>query len=413
MMFLERVWKSGPMLPVRFIAALLQFGYLFLVRPFLVVAKKLVELLVMVAVFTYVQTYGYVIDRMQWLWNYKSSQTRAELGGKVAEYMDDPWKRVPFAIGSLIFGGPLTFLTVPLTVILFVAIPYVAIDWWVYPKNALPAHLQMTAENIALVDKMSDAEKSKFVLDAIIYQLQEELGTFPYWVPNDLNGWSPILLPGISDNRASRQLGVQYETQVLVAAWGQYTSKYGMNDEPSQDLIDAATKSFNQHPTAWLFPDAESKYRNGFEQVAAYEAKALAGTATVNVTKANLVNFLQVMQEPGISTPAGKVNQRTKHIPFFEADNDLYFAAGAGTVVRDALAAFRLVYHKELEITNATQNLDEGIASLDSLASFNPWLVLAGEHDSMLPSHPGKASTYLNDAYTRLDDVIQALNGKS
>ncbi len=407
------LWNSKLLLPVRFVTAVAQLFYRYGIWPALILIKKLVELFIMVSVFTYASTVAFVGDRIRWVWNYESSQTRDELGGKVAEYMDDPWKRIPFALGSLVLGTPLTLLVVPLTVFLCLAIPYVAIDQMVYPDNDLPAHLQMTPENIALVDKMSDAEKSQFVLNAITGQLEEELNTFPYWVPNDMAGWSPLLLPGVSDNRASRQMGVQYETQVLVAAWGQYTSKYGMNDAPSQDLIDAATKSFNQHPTAWLFPDAESKYRNGLDQVDAYIQKALAGQATVNVTKANLVSFLQVMQDPGISTPAGKVNQRTKNISFFEADNDLYFAAGSATVIRDTLAAFRLVYHKDLAITNATQNLDEGISSLNSLASFNPWMVVAGEHDSMFPSHPGKASTYLNDAYTRLDDIIRALNGKS
>ena len=381
--------------------------------PILITVKKVAELVYMVCIFATVQTVSYVTEHHQWIWNYNASQTKAELGGRLAKYMDDPWKRIPYAVGALFVGTPLMPAIVVLSLVCIPTVLYITADQMLYPVHDLPPELKLNAENMALVDKMTDADKSHFMLNAITRQLRVELDTFPGWIPNDLNGWSPLLLPGLSDNRASRQLGVQYETQVLVDAWGLNTSKYGMNDSPSQDLVDAATQSFNQKPTAWLFPSAEAKYEEGFAQIKAYQEKVSAWKATVNVTKANLVNFLKVMQEKGIAIPLGKVNQRTARIGFMESDNDLYYAEGAGIVIRDALAAFRLVYHKELSITNAMDNLDEGISSLDSLAHFNPWMVLAGEHDSMQPSHPGKASTYLNDANSRLDDIYTALNGKS
>ena len=382
----------------------------FLLLPFIWVGIKVYQYCRMVVRLTVTNTISFAQDHWDRLWRYKSADSVEDLGQNLAQDIDDPWKRIPLSVASLILG-------VPLMVVMTLAIGFgiwvtmaIVIDQVTYPAHELSAEFSADGPNATAI--LTPAQKAVIVTDAIIYQLDQEMHHNTWgWTPNDLAGYGPLAWPRLFDNRVNRQLGVIFATREILTLWSVQTSKLGTGGRESVDLVSARQEGFAVAATSWFLPAAENSYGLGIEHVREYQRRLLAGSpeAVTNVRKDNLARIILALKDDVLAEPYGQLIDRTATVSWFKIDDAVFRAQGTAIVARDVLAAISIAYRDELRVAQASDNITKAIESLDAATHFNPWWVTQGEGDSMVADSRSKVGRYLSEAIRRLEDISTAL----
>ena len=384
----------------------------FLLRPFIWVVVLVYQYCRMVLRLTVSNTISYVSDQWKQLRHYDPIEAEAELGHSLVQDMNDPWKRIPLALTSLMFGTVFEFFRTPLIYFGAFVVLGITIDQVTYPRHVMLDEFRIDGPNADVT--LTPAEKAVIVTNAIIYQLDQEMNhNWWGWTPNDCAGWCPLAWPGLFDNRVNRQLGVIYATREILSMWSVQTSKLGTGGRESPDLVAARQEGFAIAATSWFLPSAENSYELGIKHLRTYQAKLLSGSpdAVTNVRKDNLARIILSLKDDVLAEPYGRLIDRTAGVPYFQIDDEVYRAQGAAIVVRDVLSAIAVAYRDELRVAQASDNIIKAIESLDAATHFNPWWITQGDGDTMIPDSRSKEARYLSEAIRRLEDIATALGG--
>ena len=261
--------------------------------------------------------------------------------------------------------------------------------------------LQKTAPSSA------QAQKGAVLSASIRNRLEQEMNTTFGWSVNDL-----IISPTRwLDNRANRQRGTIFATRMLTTYFSTNLAKYGKVDAENDDLKEAREKHFAFTSDSWWFPSSEDQYEKGIELMKKYEANLVKGDANAifNLRTDDMHNMLEfIISNQFLDQPLGLLVQSNDEVPYTELDDQIYYTQGIILVLRDTLRAFIHLY-PEVKEKGGKENIEIAFREMDQICTFDPLIVLRGNHDSIMADHRGKVARYLIAVRERINDLAQSI----
>jgi hypothetical protein len=291
----------------------------------------------------------------------------------------------------------------PLTVGIYWGIykGYTLIDPTRFPwsgSNMLPA-LDQTKPN------SDEAQKGAVLCAAIGNRLQEEMDSAFGWSVNDL-----IISPTHwLDNRANRQRGVIFATRMLINFFSTNLAKYGSVDAENELLKEAREKHFAFSEDSWWFPSSESEYRKGLALLRKYEDALASGKAIYNMRSDDMYNMITfIIGNQFLDQPLGLLVQPNDEVPYTDLDNRIYYTQGVILVLRDFMRTFFYLY-PQIKEKGGEENIRIAFREMEQICTFDPLIVLRGDHDSVAADHRGKMARYLIHIRERINDLAQSI----
>jgi hypothetical protein len=278
---------------------------------------------------------------------------------------------------------------------------YTAIDATRFPWHRSQIHsvLDQTKPD------SGEAKKGIALSTAITNRLEEEMASTFGWSVNDL-----IISPTRwLDNRANRQRGVIFATRMLINFYSTNLAKYGKVDAENASLKAAREKHFAFSEDSWWFPSTESEYRDGLALVRQYEDDLAAGDAIYNMRSDDMYNMLTfIIGNQFLDQPLGLLVQPNDEVPYTQLDDRIYYTQGVILVLRDFVRTFVALY-PEIKQKGGEENVRIAFRDMEQICSFDPLIVLRGEHDSVTADHRGKMARYLISFRERINDLAQSI----
>ncbi|UCF94101.1 MAG: DUF2333 family protein [Desulfobacterales bacterium] len=295
------------------------------------------------------------------------------------------------------------FLIWPLTVGIYWIIyeGYTLIDQTKFPQlDESIAHLLETSS-----PDSSESQKGAALSAAIRNRLEEEMDSSFGWSVNDLLVSPTRWL----DNRANRQRGTIFATRMLINFFSTNLAKYGKVDAENELLKEAREKRFAFTEDSWWLPSTEKEYRKGIALIKQYEANLIQGNSIFNLRSDDMYNLLTFMLGPEfLDQPLGLLVQSNDEVPYRKLDDRIYYTQGVILVIRDFLHTFIHLY-PEIKAKGGEDNIRIAFREMDRICTFDPLLVLRGDHDSIMADHRGKMARYLISVRERINDVTQSI----
>ncbi|MGD2185642.1 MAG: DUF2333 family protein [Desulfobacterales bacterium] len=240
---------------------------------------------------------------------------------------------------------------------------------------------------------------------ALRNRLEEELDSPFGWSVNDL-----IVSPTRwLDNRANRQRGVIFATRMLINFFSTNLAKYGKVDAENEFLKEAREKYLAFSEDSWWFPSTESQYRKGIDLLLQYEDALAGGKATYNMRSDDMYNMLTyIIGNQFLDQPLGLLVQPNDEVSYTELDDRIYYTQGVMLVLRDFLRGFVQLY-PEVKEKGGEENIRVAFREMEQICTFDPLIVLRGDHDSVTADHRGKMARYLIHIRERINDLAQSI----
>lgn len=245
------------------------------------------------------------------------------------------------------------------------------------------------------------------------------------WLPNDIF-WPTVLL----DNMPNFQIGelevVRYNVRVL----RDNLSRMRTTDKLDPDA-EAAFTSLSNDPYKWWFPSAESKWKLGYQKLESFHKNLLSRKANFYPRADNLVQLLEqyislmggvntrlinaprdvnvtLSLEQQEGTEAGGRQMVDIDIPWWEIDNNFYYAQGVAYALYESFKAIRVDFREVLVDKNSVTLVDKIIEDL-SRCDFEPLIVFNGSPASIFANHSLNLSGVFNDARQKINSLTVAL----
>lgn len=305
-------------------------------------------------------------------------------------------KRVVLALMAFFLIWPLT-----LGAVWLIYRGYILIDQTMFP---LP-----DADLVELAGKTSpdapEVQKGAVLSAALRNRLSREMRSTFGWSVNDL--WiSPTRW---LDNRANRQRGTIFATRMLLNFYSTHLSKYGAVDAENALLKEAREKRLAFTEDSWWFPSTEKEYRKGIALIKTYESDLLNGNAVFNMRSDDMYDLLDfITGRQVLDQPLGLLVQSNTEVPYTDLDDRIYYTQGVVLVLRDLLKTLFVLY-PEIEAKGGSDNIRIAMREMHQICTFDPVVVLRGNHDSVMADHRGKMARYLISVRERLNDVAQSV----
>ncbi len=245
------------------------------------------------------------------------------------------------------------------------------------------------------------------------------------WLPNDLF-WPTVLL----DNMPHFQIGqlevVRYNVRVL----RDNLSRMRTTDKLDADA-EAAFTSLSNDPFKWWFPSAESKWKLASKKLDSFYENLMNGKSNFYPRADNLVELLSqyVSLMGGVNTrlinaprdikEAQSMEEEKKggagsrklvdiDIPWYEIDNNFYYAQGVAYALNESFKAIRFDFMNVLVDKNSV-NLVDKILEDFKRCNFEPMIVFNGNPQSIFANHSLNLSGVFNDGRQKINSLITAL----
>ena len=250
-----------------------------------------------------------------------------------------------------------------------------------------------------------EARKGIALCTALRNRLEEELDSPFGWSVNDL-----VVSPTRwLDNRGNRQKGVIFATRMLINFFSTNLAKYGTVDTENEFLKEAREKYLAFTEDSWWFPSTESQYRKGIELLRKYEDELSVGKATFNMRSDDMYNMLTfIIGNQFLDQPLGLLVQPNNEVSYTQLDDRIYYTQGVVLVLRDFMRTFVQLY-PELKEKGGEENVRIAFRDMEQICTFDPLIVLRGDHDSVTADHRGKMARYLISFRERINDLTQSI----
>lgn len=248
-------------------------------------------------------------------------------------------------------------------------------------------------------------QKGAALSAAVINRLQQEMNSTFGWSVNDL-----IISPTRwLDNRANRQRGTIFATRMLVTFFSTNLAKYGKVDAENPSLKEAREERFAFSADSWWFPSSEDQYKKGIALVKEYESDLVKENAIFNLRTDDMYNMLEfIISNQFLDQPLGLLVQSNDEVPYTDLDDRIYYTQGVILVLRDVLRTFVHLYPAFKE-KGGEENIRIALHEMDQICTFDPLIVLRGDHDSITADHRGKMARYLISVRERINDLAQSI----
>lgn len=243
----------------------------------------------------------------------------------------------------------------------------------------------------------------------------------------DVHGWTPnkpFFMPAaVLTDMPNFQMGITAMIGRFALEMDEQIGRPAKSEGTTSDPdLDRAAGLMQYPPTVWMIDPAapwartistEKQYRNAARALEAYNQRLAAGTASFarepEVLQAVLERFGKELEataatlEPSVTESPGW---------FGRSAGRAYFGAkGRAYTALLLLRALGEDYQGLLAERNLTDQWSAMLASLQAAASPRPWIVLAGDPDSVwVPNHPAVQGFHLLRARSRLAELAEALH---
>lgn len=278
---------------------------------------------------------------------------------------------------------------------------YAAIDPTKFPWEQAPMGVKLKS----IGPDLSEAEKGVVMTTALSNRLERELDSTLGWSVNDL-----VMSPTRHlDNRAYRQRGVIFATRMLMTFYSTNLAKYGTVDAENELLKEAREKYFAFSEDSWWFPASEGEYKKGLKLLREYEERLSVGKAVYNMRTDDMYNFLTfITGKQMMDQPLGLLVQTNDEVPYTKLDDRIYYTQGVILVLRDLLQTFVALY-PEIKEKGGEENIKIAFRDMEQICTFDPLVVMRGDHDAIMADHRGKMARYLISMRERINDLSQSI----
>lgn len=249
-------------------------------------------------------------------------------------------------------------------------------------------------------------EKGAALCEVMINRIQQEMDSTFGWTVNDL-----IISPtSWLDNRDNRQLGTLFATRLLVGFFSTHFAKVGTAAKENEALKEAREQYFAFSADSWWFPSSEEQFYKGIKEVRLYEKELRNDNAAFVVRTDSLYELFHfIISAEFLDQPLGLLIEENFEVNYSELDDRIFYTQGVILVLRDFLKTMNHLYPK-IEERGGKENLRNAFKMMDKICTFNPVIVLRGDHDSLFADHRSKMTRYLLNVRERLHDVAQSLS---
>jgi hypothetical protein len=213
-----------------------------------------------------------------------------------------------------------------------------------------------------------------------------------------------------------------------------YHSRSQSQSTEDKDLA-AAETALNTDNWSWLFPPAETRYRDAIEALQSFETRLVdadPGNAQFYPRADNLREWFAVVElrlgslSQRLSASVGQVRVNTDlsgapapegapgdvivKTPWLEIDDVFYEARGTAWALVVFLRAAQFDFERTLEDKNAVVSLRQIIRELEeALAPIGSPMILNGQGFGMFPNHSLVLASYLSRAHSAVADLRRLL----
>ena len=264
--------------------------------------------------------------------------------------------------------------------------------------HSLPATAMMAPVHKPMPKGVAFVEAAIKPLD---YELEER-----WW------GWRPNDIVNVTDNVNNFQLGVLEITRRTIVALAERISRHGVTDSLDPNL-EEAMNWFMVKASSYWFPSAESKYRDGLDEMRVYLENLKAGKATFYIRSDNLIPLLASFEDLLGSCDENLVKETNEDgtpVSFFKADDYFYYTQGVASAMAEVLEAVHHDFLLTLESRNATDLLHHAIVSCQRAADMDPWIILDRNLSSIFANHRANMAAPISHARFYLGQLIKTLS---
>ncbi|MCG6893542.1 MAG: DUF2333 family protein [Desulfobacteraceae bacterium] len=225
-------------------------------------------------------------------------------------------------------------------------------------------------------------------------------------------GWRPNDLINLTDNVNEFQLGVLEVTRRTVVVLAERISRTGSTAAFDKNLENAMNWFMIKSDRYW-FPSAESKYKDGLDELRAYQERLVRGEAKFHTRTDNLIPLLMAFEDLMGSCDENLVKHSEEdgsHVSFFSADDYFYYTKGVASAMHSILEAVQHDFSSIVESRRGTEVLHHAIESCREAMEIDPIIVLDSSWGSLLANHRANLAAPISHARFYLGVLIKTLS---
>lgn len=268
--------------------------------------------------------------------------------------------------------------------------------------SAAPAHPAVPAA--ATADKKPKRPGVAFI-SAAITPLEYELNT-RWW------GWRPNDILNFTDNINNFQLGVLEATRRTSVILAERISRTGATASFDPNL-ERAMNWFMINADRYWFPSAESKFKEGLKELAAYKNRLLNGKAQFYTRTDNLIPLLNAYVDLLGSCEENLVKQTEEDgepIGYFKADDYFYYAKGVAHTLLLLLEALESDFADTVESRRGSEVLHHALEACRRAVEINPILITNSRLSGILANHRANMAAPISHARFYLEVLSKTLS---
>ena len=235
--------------------------------------------------------------------------------------------------------------------------------------------------------------------------IEHELSGATGWRPNDLFLWGPRVA---ADNNANRQLGVLQALRETLRLFKDELTKVS-TDVYDKNLVEADNLLRND-PYKWMFPSAESRYREAVKRLDAYVAGLRGDTQSSRPIITRNSELIPLLTAWNVLLGTGHADLYRTDTDWLQVDDDFYRVTGYCHVIANMLPAVEHEYRTELDSRPGLRALFQEIhAPLARCAVIKPIYVFNGRDSGMLANSRRNLDAYVNEARQKIYSIRDEL----
>jgi len=283
------------------------------------------------------------------------------------------------------------------------AVAAVVIAWAV---SGLVMHIGMQRHAVLDFDpEIPDAQPGERIAAAIAAVMGHELDSVTGWRPNDFFLWGPRLF---ADNNANRQLGIILAVRETTRVLKDHLTKVS-SDQYDPRLVAADTMFRNDAEKFW-FPSAESRFRQGVEELKSYIAGLHENPPRSKLLNRRNVELIRLFQAWSDMLGDAHSSLYRDDVGFLKTDDVFYHAQGVAHVMYHVLRAVHAEYEASFQNRPILDTLiEECAAALEQAATLKPLVVRDGGPASIFANHRRHLDADGNEARQKMYSIREEL----
>ena len=242
-------------------------------------------------------------------------------------------------------------------------------------------------------------------VDAVIQPMDYELN-------HRLYGWRPNDIVEYTDNVNNFQRGVLEVTRRTSRILAERLSRTGSSSSFDPNL-ETAMNWFMIKADRYWFPSAESKYREGLNELREYYYNLEKGEAHFYTRTDNLIPLLSAYQDLLGSCDENLVKTHEADgspVSLFEADNYFYYSKGVASALHTILSAIEIDFNIMVSREGGLEVLHHAIEMCHQATEIEPWIVLNSGDSSIFANHRANMAAPISHARYYIGVLIKALS---